>query len=328
MTRSPDKEEPVYRKLAGDIRARIESGQIAAGSRLPSMRALAREKGVSLGTVRHVYALLDQEGLIELRRGQGTFIRPPRSEGDLEGRKDRALAAIDRMMGDLESLGFSSREARIFIDLRLRQKEDAGRPVRIGLVAGTAEERTVMASSLDKLGAASLSSLSFQDVLSQPERLETGFDLLVVPPALLEVLKDLAPDRVPVLPVALRVSHKSLADCQKIVQGGRTGILSLSEAFGQVMEEACGDFLPLPPDRALLGDPGRTAAFLKKCDQVILPPHFARLAESADLNLVREAEAGGKIFIRTNFECDQGSLLYLEEAVKERYQALRGKSSH
>lgn len=328
MTRPLEKEEPVYQQLARDIRDRIRSGGLEAGSRLPSMRDLAKDKGVSLGTVRHVYALLGQEGLIELRRGQGTFIRQPRSEGDLQGRKDRALAAIDRMMGDLEDLGFSSQEARIFIDLRLRQKEDASRPVRIGLVAGTAEERAIMASCLDKLGAASLTPFSFQDLSSQPERLEAGFDLLLVPPALLVDLKGLAPDRIPVLPVALRVSHKSLADCRKIIEGGRTGILCLSEAFGQVMEEACGDFLSRPPDRTLLGDPDRTAAFLAKCDQVLLPPHVSKLAETADLNLIREAEAGGKIFIRTHFECDQGSLLYLEEAIKERYQALRGRSSH
>ena len=67
---------PAYQRIADHLQARIEAGEIEAGSMLPSERALCQEYAVSRMTLRQACGLLAQEGLIERRRGSGTFVSP------------------------------------------------------------------------------------------------------------------------------------------------------------------------------------------------------------------------------------------------------------
>jgi DNA-binding transcriptional regulator YhcF (GntR family) len=67
-------ELPVGVQLAWRLRALIASGRLAAGERLPSVRALAGWAGVNVNTVRGVYARLEDEGLIATRHGAGSFV--------------------------------------------------------------------------------------------------------------------------------------------------------------------------------------------------------------------------------------------------------------
>lgn len=60
-----------YRQIADDLRARINSGSLAAGAMVPSELTIAEERSVSRGTVRSALALLVDEGLIEVVPGQG-----------------------------------------------------------------------------------------------------------------------------------------------------------------------------------------------------------------------------------------------------------------
>ncbi len=65
---------PFYRQVVDQVAELIRSGQLTAGSRLPSVRDLSRELLVSLITVRRAYADLEAAGLILRRQGQGTFV--------------------------------------------------------------------------------------------------------------------------------------------------------------------------------------------------------------------------------------------------------------
>lgn len=69
-TRSEALHRQVYRELA----RLILTGRIAAGSRLPSSRELARELGVARNTVLAALDQLTSEGYIEGRRGSGTYV--------------------------------------------------------------------------------------------------------------------------------------------------------------------------------------------------------------------------------------------------------------
>lgn len=74
---------PIYRQLARELRRWLSSGAALAGAALPSERELAAQLGVSRVTLRQALALLTSEGLLERRRGSGTFIRPRRIEHPL-----------------------------------------------------------------------------------------------------------------------------------------------------------------------------------------------------------------------------------------------------
>lgn len=66
--------KPLYIGIYEVIRAGIVSGAYVYGSRLPSKRELAAEKGVSVITVEHAYGLLGDEGYIESREKSGYFV--------------------------------------------------------------------------------------------------------------------------------------------------------------------------------------------------------------------------------------------------------------
>ena len=69
---------PAYQRIQGSIRKTIEAGGLRPGDAVPSERELARIHDVSLMTARHALATLEQEGVVERRRGVGTFVSTPK----------------------------------------------------------------------------------------------------------------------------------------------------------------------------------------------------------------------------------------------------------
>jgi DNA-binding GntR family transcriptional regulator len=69
---------PVYKRIQNAIRKRIEASELKPGDSVASERELARTHKVSLMTARHALAGLEREGVVERRRGAGTFVAAPK----------------------------------------------------------------------------------------------------------------------------------------------------------------------------------------------------------------------------------------------------------
>src|SRR6201992_889431 len=69
---------PAYRRIQGAIRSVIEAGNLKPGDAVASERELAPLHEVSLMTARHALASLEREGVVERRRGVGTFVSAPK----------------------------------------------------------------------------------------------------------------------------------------------------------------------------------------------------------------------------------------------------------
>lgn len=67
--------EPVYLRVLEDLRARIRSGALAPGARVPSRNAIIANYGVGETAAKHALQVLAAEGLIEARPGSGSFVR-------------------------------------------------------------------------------------------------------------------------------------------------------------------------------------------------------------------------------------------------------------
>lgn len=72
-----DSEVPLYRQLSDQIAARIRSGELARGERLPATRELASQLGVNRTTVSAAYEILEADGLIAGQVGRGSFVTGP-----------------------------------------------------------------------------------------------------------------------------------------------------------------------------------------------------------------------------------------------------------
>ena len=88
---------PRYHQIAESLRERIHGGAVSPGHRLDNQRALAREFGVTLMTLRQALEVLERDGLIRRRHGLGTFVAAPSVDYDI--RKLSSLA------GDLSAQG-------------------------------------------------------------------------------------------------------------------------------------------------------------------------------------------------------------------------------
>ena len=71
---SSNNSKPIYEQITSQIKAKIMSGELAAGQPIPSMRALAKAIQVSVITVQKAYEDLQRDGFIETTVGRGSFV--------------------------------------------------------------------------------------------------------------------------------------------------------------------------------------------------------------------------------------------------------------
>jgi GntR family transcriptional regulator len=66
---------PTYLQLVQQVRQAVQLGILAPGDRLPTVKEVVGSLAINPNTVLKAYRELDREGLVEGRRGQGTFVR-------------------------------------------------------------------------------------------------------------------------------------------------------------------------------------------------------------------------------------------------------------
>jgi GntR family transcriptional regulator len=80
---NPSSPMPLYRQLADILLENIRSGSLAPGEKIPSETYLAEELKIGRPTVRQATELLIRKGILERKRGSGTFIKEHYEEVDL-----------------------------------------------------------------------------------------------------------------------------------------------------------------------------------------------------------------------------------------------------
>lgn len=103
---------PVYEQIAAQLRAAIESGEVGAGQRLPTIRALAQRLGVNRDTVALAYDALSAEGLIESGVGRGTFVAQQAAAGDGDAAAAERGARFEPLLSPLTARLLAFERAR------------------------------------------------------------------------------------------------------------------------------------------------------------------------------------------------------------------------
>lgn len=107
---------PLSSQIGEQIRAQCLSGSLKPGTRLPSVRELARELAVNQNTILRVYERLTAENLLEMRHGEGTFVAAVLPLHRLSGQQDKFVEELAQMVRHGRMLGFSRQELRQMVD--------------------------------------------------------------------------------------------------------------------------------------------------------------------------------------------------------------------
>ena len=105
---SPSHPMPLYAQLTRAIQFAIATGRLRIGEQLPTVRQLAVELRVNANTVAKVYAELERAGVLETRRGVGTFVCARHFEAISS--QDHATVLrelVERFVEEAAAMGFS-----------------------------------------------------------------------------------------------------------------------------------------------------------------------------------------------------------------------------
>jgi len=118
----PQDARPLYLQIMDEVRRAVVVGTLRAEDPLPSVRELASELVVNPRTVSQAYQELEREGVIYVRRGQGTFVSPTVRRGAGE-RRSLALAVAKRALLEARRNGVGVDELVMTIQ-KLAARED------------------------------------------------------------------------------------------------------------------------------------------------------------------------------------------------------------
>jgi GntR family transcriptional regulator len=76
----PEDPRPVFRQIADEVRRAVAVGVLKPEDAIPAVRELAKQIAVNANTVQHAYRTLEQEGVVYVKRGLGTYVAVPRRE--------------------------------------------------------------------------------------------------------------------------------------------------------------------------------------------------------------------------------------------------------
>lgn len=120
---SPSHPMPLYAQLTRAIQFAIATGRLRVGEQLPTVRQLAVDLRVNANTVAKVYAELERTGILETRRGVGTFVCAHHFEAKTRQDHEKQLRElVERFVAEAGAMGFSPDD--LLSQLQSRRKKE------------------------------------------------------------------------------------------------------------------------------------------------------------------------------------------------------------
>jgi len=121
----PSDPTPLYAQLDRAIRLGISIGRLRPETQLPTVRQLAVDLCINANTVAKVYRDLERAGILETRRGIGTFIKTPAPKAMAQAEREKLLTVLaDRFLVEAAAHGFSADQVLAHLVNRLRKGKE------------------------------------------------------------------------------------------------------------------------------------------------------------------------------------------------------------
>jgi GntR family transcriptional regulator len=112
--------EPVYEQIVRQIQDSVASGELAAGTALPTVRQLADDLRLNRNTVARAYKQLEERGVILTAGRKGTFVRDNASREVERIKTSRAERSVRQLVTALRGEGLSRAEIAALFTEALR----------------------------------------------------------------------------------------------------------------------------------------------------------------------------------------------------------------
>jgi GntR family transcriptional regulator len=309
---------PYYLQLKAILKNLIHSGDLKEG-RIPPVRQLAREYGVSINTALRAYESLRREGLIAGAVGRGTFVTASTLQAQRHNRQELLRRVVEHALEEALSLACSIEEFSEAVEELLAEKRDSLSKVRLAFIECNIEQLLYFTDHLDldphihrlpvllddvrKAGQDTMEQLASSDIVV------TSFYHAE------EVRGRLAGLGKPIVGVSLEPEIGTIIRIAKIPRSSTLGLVTTSEDFRRIIREILSE-LDLRFERIL----ETTARGLeevrelaRQCDALLVSPQR--------LEQVRQAARPGAEVIEFVFTPDRTSVNNLKVALLE----LRGR---
>lgn len=125
----PAAQRPIYAQIIDEVHRGLTLGVVGPGDRLPSVRELAGELEVNPNTVRQAYTELGHQGVLETRRGRGTFIAQSVERPGADARSRRLGELAEEALRRGYRHGFGANELLAAIERVVKGAPGTGTPV-------------------------------------------------------------------------------------------------------------------------------------------------------------------------------------------------------
>ncbi len=300
----PGLDTPIYKQIADFLFAEISEGHIEKGAKLPTVRELAEQLGIAVGTIRRAYDELARLGGIEMKQGQGTFVVYEKMTR--ESRKQKAMVTIDKLFSQLDELGFSSAEMDIFLDMKLRERARTQDDVRILLRCDSPELLHCVSEQIYALGGVDVYG---QLIKSGAESEDFGSvsDIIVarrgMPVGQNERDRSVFVSLMPDLDMVARLA--------KLKEDEKVGAVAVCDTFLDEMLNILRRFAPNACLRGICNASANDVSrFIRDKEVIFVPEGYATLFDS---ETCRAMENGEATLLKCRIVMDEGSLFALSE---------------
>jgi len=116
---------PIFSQIMEGIRLSVVSGRSKAGDKIPSIRDLAIELRVNPNTVAKAYQELEREGILEVKRGMGTFIAE--NQNVKRDVSELLQQRIEELLSIAVEMGFSPTEVQSLLEKSIAKNTPKGK---------------------------------------------------------------------------------------------------------------------------------------------------------------------------------------------------------
>jgi hypothetical protein len=237
-------------------------------------------------------------------------------------RLEQATQLIENCIWQLEDIGFAWREMADLFNLLLTRREERFSQFAIAAIDCNPEALGIYQSQLAPLTHIATARFLFAELreAKDPATVLAPFDLILTTSNHIEELRSLVPELADkAVPVVVSPSQATLIALARLNNDSRAGVLYQSRRFFQIISGWVGK-------SGFNGDlsgicyldekPAAIEKFIDDKDVLIVPPGFAAQLPSELLHAINLFRQRGGLLIDFAYQIERGSLLYLEELIK------------